>query len=88
MNGHGVRGNNDRRWSFHILDCLQGIPDSFQLHLGAARKHLVCSSSLLDKLTIAKNSKTPPCSVGGRLKGAVSGYKDRASTTDDVRKKL
>ena len=62
-NGRGVRGNNDRRWSFHILDCFQGIPDSFQLHRGAARKHLVCSSSLLDKFTIAENEKNPPCSV-------------------------
>ena len=59
-NGHGVRGNSDRRWSFHILDCLQGIPDSFQLHPGAARKHVVCSSSLLDKFTIAENAKPHP----------------------------
>jgi len=48
----------------------------------------VCSSSLLDKFTIAENGKTPPCSVGGGVKGAVSGYKDRVSTTVDVRKKL
>ena len=40
-NGHGVRGNTNRRWSFHILDCRQGIPDSFQLHPGAARERLV-----------------------------------------------
>jgi len=66
--GHGVRGNNDRRWGFHILDCLQGIPDSFQFHPGAVHKHLVCSSSLLDKFTIAENGKTPPCSVGGGVK--------------------
>ena len=44
-----------------------------------------CSSSLLDKFTIAENDKTQPCSVGGRVKGAVSGYKDRVTTTDDVR---
>jgi len=43
---------------------------------------------MLDKFTIADNGKTPPCSVGGRVEGAVSGYKDRVSTTDDVRKKL
>ena len=43
----------------------------------------------MDEFTIAENGKTPPCSVGGRVKGAVSGYKDRVSTTDDdVRKKL
>jgi len=64
------------------------MPDCFQLHPGAARKHLECSSSLLDKFTIAENGKTPPCSVGGRVKVAVSGYKDRVSATDDVRKKL
>jgi len=48
----------------------------------------VCSSSLFGKSTIAENGKTPPCSVGGRVKGAISDYKDRASTTVDVRKKL
>jgi len=48
----------------------------------------VCSSSLSDKFTIAGNGKTSPCSVGGGVKGAVSGYKDRVSTTDGVRKKL
>jgi len=88
MNGHGVRGNNDRRWGFHILDYLQGIPESFHLHPGGARKHLDCSSSLLDKITIAENGKTPPCTIGGRVKGAVNGYKDRVGTTVDVRKKL
>jgi len=86
--GHRVRGSNDCRWSFHILDRLPGIPDSFQLHPGATRKHLVCSSSLLAKFTIAENGKTPSCFVGGRIKGAVSGYKDRVSITDDVRKKF
>jgi len=42
----------------------------------------------LDKFTIAENGKTPPCSVGDRVKAPVRGYKDRVSTTVDVRKKL